>query len=203
MNKNKNIPTIVTDIITEIGEEVSRVTWDCHGTPVILHKALERVAAHKGIIFDAPVVVESDISQKNVALYCVGHLGDKSEWSFGEAAHYNNKIPYPYAMAEKRAKDRVILKLVGLHGYVYSEDESDKFQDSRPEDIKDIPYEHPGTIGTISDEQFKEISQLMIQAGANKRIFCEMFQIDSVDKLPTQKYDEAIYKLNVKLEQNK
>ena len=86
---------------------------------------------------------------------------------------------------------------------MYSEDESDKFQDSRPEDIKDIPYEQPGTIGTITDEQFKEISQLMIQAGANKRIFCEMFQIDSVDKLPTQKYDEAIYKLNVKLEQNK
>jgi len=200
MNKNKNIPKIVTDIITEIGEEVSRVTWDCHGTPVILHKALERVAAHKGITFDTPVVVESEISQKNVALYCVGHLGDKSEWSFGEAAPYNNKIPYPYAMAEKRAKDRVILKLVGLHGYVYSEDESDEFQESRPEDIKDIPYEQPGT---ISDEQFKEISQLMIESGANKRIFCEMFQIDSVDKLPTTKYDEAIYKLNVKLEQNK
>ena len=30
-------------------------------------------------------------------------------------------------MAEKRAKDRVILKLVGLHGDVYSEDEADDF----------------------------------------------------------------------------
>ena len=55
----------------------------------------------------------------------------------------------------------------------------------------------------ISPDQFKEISQLMIESGANKRIFCEMFQINSVDKLPTQKYDEAIHKLNVKLEQNK
>ena len=26
-------------------------------------------------------------------------------------------------MAEKRAKDRVILKLIGLHGYIYSDDE--------------------------------------------------------------------------------
>ena len=200
MNQNKNIPKIVTDIISEIGEEVSRVTWDCHGTPVILHKALERVAAHKGITFDTPVVVESEISQKNVALYCVGHLGDKSEWSFGEAAPYNNKIPYPYAMAEKRAKDRVILKLVGLHGYVYSEDESEEFQESRPEDIKDIPYEQPGT---ISPDQLKKLTELMIETKSNKVKFCELFNIDSVDKLPTQKYDEAIHKLNVKLEQNK
>ena len=200
MNKNKNIPKIVTDIISEIGEEVSRVTWDCHGTPVILHKALERVAAHKGITFDTPVVVESEISQKNVALYCVGHLGDKSEWSFGEAAPYNNKIPYPYAMAEKRAKDRVILKLVGLHGYVYSEDESDEFQESRPEDIKDIPYEQPGT---ISPDQLKQLTELMIETKSNKVKFCELFNIDSVDKFPTQKYDEALHKLNVKLEQNK
>jgi hypothetical protein len=33
-------------------------------------------------------------------------------------------------MAEKRAKDRVILKLIGLHGMVYSEIEADDF---RPE----------------------------------------------------------------------
>ena len=31
---------------------------------------------------------------------------------------------YVYAMAEKRAKDRVILKLIELHGLVYSEEES-------------------------------------------------------------------------------
>jgi hypothetical protein len=31
-------------------------------------------------------------------------------------------------MAEKRAKDRVVLKLIGLHGLVYSEEESDDFK---------------------------------------------------------------------------
>ena len=31
-------------------------------------------------------------------------------------------------MAEKRLKDRIILKLVGVSGYVYSEDESDDFK---------------------------------------------------------------------------
>ena len=199
MNKNKNIPEIVTDIISEIGEEVSRVTWDCHGTPVILHKALERVAAHKGITFDTPVVVESEISQKNVALYCVGHLGDKSEWSFGEAAPYNNKIPYPYAMAEKRAKDRVILKLVGLHGYVYSEDESDEFQESRPEDIKDIPYEQPVT---ISPDQLKELTELMIDTNSNKVKFCELFKVEDTAQLLTKDFDKAVQMLNAKKERD-
>ena len=199
MNKNKNIPEIVTDIISEIGEEVSHVTWDCHGTPVILHKALERVAAHKGITFDTPVVVESEISQKNVALYCVGHLGDKSEWSFGEAAPYNNKIPYPYAMAEKRAKDRVILKLVGLHGYVYSEDESDEFQESRPEDIKDIPYEQPGT---ISPDQLKKLTELMIETKSNKVKFCEFFKITATDQLLAKDFARGVQMLNDKKERD-
>ncbi len=31
-------------------------------------------------------------------------------------------------MAEKRAKDRVILKLAGIHGLVYSEEEADDFK---------------------------------------------------------------------------
>jgi hypothetical protein len=39
---------------------------------------------------------------------------------------------YPFAMAEKRAKDRVILKLIALHGLVYSEDDSDEFKASAP-----------------------------------------------------------------------
>ena len=37
---------------------------------------------------------------------------------------------YVYALAEKRAKDRVILKLVGLHGLPSSEEEADEFKSS-------------------------------------------------------------------------
>lgn len=39
-------------------------------------------------------------------------------------------------MAEKRAKDRVILKLVGLHGDVYSQSEADEFQEEQPKPKK-------------------------------------------------------------------
>jgi len=61
-----------------------------------------------------------------------GQMGDRLEWSVGEAAPANNKNAYPWAMAEKRAKDRVILKLIGLHGLAYSEEEADDFKDSKP-----------------------------------------------------------------------
>jgi hypothetical protein len=59
-------------------------------------------------------------------------MGNRVEWATGEASPKNNKNGYPWAMAEKRAKDRVVLKLVGIHGLVYSEDEADDFKASEP-----------------------------------------------------------------------
>jgi hypothetical protein len=106
--------------------------WDCHGVWVIYHKVLERIAALEGIKFDPPHVVEADGANKIAALCVTGNLGDLTEWSIGEAAPNNNKNAYPFAMAEKRGKDRVILKLIGLHGLAYSEEEAETFKDNRP-----------------------------------------------------------------------
>lgn len=106
--------------------------WDCHGTWVMYHRYCEIIAAKTGVKFDPPQIVEANTPDK-IAVICVtGHMGDRSEWSFGEAAPSNNKNAYPYAMAEKRAKDRVILKLVGLAGFVYSEEEADDFKEAKP-----------------------------------------------------------------------
>ena len=135
---NMSIPNKVVQVLQEIGETAQTSTWDCHGTTVVLHKALERVAAHRGIMFDAPQIIESDVIEKSCVICVTGHLKDRSEWSFGEAAPYNNKNSFPFAMAEKRAKDRVILKLVGLHGYVYSEDEADDFKNAKPSEMKGV-----------------------------------------------------------------
>jgi hypothetical protein len=51
-------------------------------------------------------------------------------------------------MAEKRAKDRVILKLLAVHGDIYSEEEADDFKRPRqnthenmPEDFEEVPEE--------------------------------------------------------------
>lgn len=133
------LPQALIDIFKEIGLSKEQATWDCHGTPVALHKALEQVAAHQGITFDQPVMIEANAEKKTVVMQVSGRLGDNVEWSVGEATTYNNKNSYPYAMAEKRAKDRVILKLIGVAGFVYSEDEADDFKNSRPADMPATP----------------------------------------------------------------
>lgn len=103
------------------------------GTYCVKHAALEVVAAKAKITFEMPQIIEAD-GGNGVAALCVrGTMGDRSEWSIGEASPKSNRNAYPWAMAEKRAKDRVILKLVGLHGLAYSEDEADDFKNSAPQ----------------------------------------------------------------------
>ena len=44
-------------------------------------------------------------------------------------------------MAEKRAVDRAILKLLGMHGFVYSEDEMDLSSNSKPSNNVGASYD--------------------------------------------------------------
>ena len=98
------------------------------GAWLVKHAALEVAAVKANIRFDMPVIVEA-ASAEGVCSMCVqGSMGDRVEWSMGEASPKNSKIAYPWAICEKRAKDRVILKLIGIHGLVYSEDEADDFK---------------------------------------------------------------------------
>lgn len=102
------------------------------GTWAVKHGALERIASGLRIKFAAPVMIEHSIKDK-IAVMCVtGRIEEtgQEEWSIGEAAPYNNKNEYPFAMAEKRAKDRVILKLLNAAGQVYSEAEAEEFRQS-------------------------------------------------------------------------
>ncbi len=118
--------------------------WEVHdSTWVVKHKALERVAAEVGIVWDRPAMLECNSSDGVAAMCVFGRLGERMEWSIGEALTLrpdrpggNYKITgkqagYVYAMAEKRAKDRVILKLLEAHGALYSEAEADEFEERR------------------------------------------------------------------------
>ncbi len=122
--------------------------WDCHGTLVLYHKAYEVIAAKESIAFDPPIVLEANGASKSVALCVVARMGDRSEWATGEAAPGNNKNAYPYAMAEKRAKDRVVAKLVGLAQYVYSEDEADEFKDAPRQPVEQPAAAKPAGAGS-------------------------------------------------------
>lgn len=106
--------------------------WEIQkGVPVIKHKAVERLGAALKIRFQAPHILRAE--RDEAVILSTGTLGEVSEWSIGEACvNVNYKVvgkmsAYVYAMAEKRSRDRVILKLAGLHG-VYSEEEADEFK---------------------------------------------------------------------------
>ena len=109
----------------------------------ILHKALEKIAAYKQIKFDAPAMIANDPEKKVAAMCVTGHLGDRVEWAIGEASPSNNKNNYPYAMAEKRAKDRVILKLLNMAGDYYSQEEADQFEEAKPKEFDEPRKKDP------------------------------------------------------------
>jgi hypothetical protein len=120
----------IADILAQYGEPLAGNIWRVQGQAVIYHKALERIAAQAGIAFAPPTLLRAERDEAVVLV--TGSLGERTEWSIGEAlVHVNYRVSgrqaaYVYAMAEKRAKDRVILKLVGLHGLLSSEEEADE-----------------------------------------------------------------------------
>ena len=124
----------IADILAQYGEPLAGNIWRVQGQAVIYHKALERIAAQAGIAFGPPTILRAE--RDEAVLLVTGSMGERTEWSIGEAlVHVNYRVSgrqaaYVYAMAEKRAKDRVILKLVGLHGLLYSEEEADEFKSS-------------------------------------------------------------------------
>lgn len=127
--------------IAEIGKKYGLQKddlWDCQGTWVVYHHALERVAAEQGIEWEAPTVIAGNASE-DVSMIVYGRLNGRLEWATGEASIDNypkrgKAQRYPWAMAEKRGKDRVILKLIGLGGEVYSEEEAEDFKRGRVQD---------------------------------------------------------------------
>jgi len=126
----------IAETLAKFGEPMAGNVWRVQGTAVIYHKALERIAAQAQIHFETPTIVRAE--RDEAVILVTGRMGERVEWSIGEALVGINyrvsgkQAAYVFAMAEKRAKDRVILKLIELHGLVYSEEEADEFKHSRP-----------------------------------------------------------------------
>ena len=92
---------------------------------IIKHNALEKVAAQENIMWKLEVLNFNP----DIVVKCTATSGDRVIESLGEASPKNTIINHPYAMAEKRAVDRCILKLLNAHAYIYSEAESDDFKE--------------------------------------------------------------------------
>ena len=126
----------VKKILKELGLDPKQCLWDCHGTWVMYHRYIEQAGAKNKIEYDL-TEIETNSAAGVVCIKCtasIGINGGKAKCiTYGEASPKNTKNSYPYAMAEKRAKDRVVLKLVDLSGNFYSEDEADDFKDAKPQ----------------------------------------------------------------------
>lgn len=130
------------------------------GSWCVKHAALEVVAAKAKITFAPPVVLEADSANGVVSILVTGTMGDRSIWSIGECSPKNNRNAYPWAMGEKRGVDRVILKLVGIHGLVYSEDE--------------MPDEPQRTTQIVHQEQPKPEEPKRLSKDASRSSFSEV-----------------------------
>jgi hypothetical protein len=123
------IDPIVKDILQELKFNPNECLWEKHGATCMKHRYIEIAGQEKGVIIESLDEVEKNSAEGVVAIKCTASLGKSKVITYGEATPKNNKNGYPYAMAEKRAIDRAILKLIGIHGFVYSDDEvDDKFE---------------------------------------------------------------------------
>src|SRR5215204_6453504 len=190
----------IADILAKYGEPIAGNIWRVQGQAVIYHKALERIAAQAGIAFDPPTIVRAERDEAVILVTGrikaseAGQMGDRAEWSIGEALiNVNYRVSgrqaaYVYAMAEKRAKDRVILKLIGLHGLLYSEEEADEFKSGavsaeEPEDATQGEATLPGVEASAKPRSGKKGKGSQGGADAIKRKIDKAGSIKAVTDL--------------------
>jgi hypothetical protein len=119
-----SLPEHIAKFMEDFGVRADEVWKIPQGTAyAIKHKALERVAAERGIVTTSLKVLALDQEKGVAAVEAEVKRGELHYRSFGEVSPKNNKNSYPLAMAEKRAVDRAILKALVISGEIYSEDE--------------------------------------------------------------------------------
>ena len=92
------------------------------GKWIIKHLEVEGLAQHYNI--ETHIDLVHCNLDKDVAVVKAAALNKTRKfYSLGEASPKNNQFDYPVAIAEKRAVDRAILKALGIHGTVYSDQE--------------------------------------------------------------------------------
>ena len=92
------------------------------GKWIIKHLEVEGLAQHYNIETNIDLV-HCDLDKDVAVVKAVALHKTKKFITLGEASPKNNQFDYPVAIAEKRAVDRAILKALGIHGNVYSDQE--------------------------------------------------------------------------------
>lgn len=126
------VDPIVKNILNELKFNPDDCLWNKHNAVCMKHKYIEIAGQNKGVIIESLDEIEKNSKEGVVAIKCTASLNGNRVITYGEATPKNNTNAYPYAMAEKRAIDRAVLKLIGIHGFVYSEDEVDNNFENLP-----------------------------------------------------------------------
>lgn len=107
------------------------------GKWIIKHLEVEGLAQHYNIETNIELV-HCDLAKDVAVVKAVALHNTKKFTTLGEASPKNNQFDYPIAVAEKRAVDRAILKALGIHGNVYSDQEmpNEKFNNNENTGIK-------------------------------------------------------------------
>ena len=108
----------IKKILEQFKINPAKALWDCHGTQIMYHRYIEEIGASAGVQVIKYETIKAD--ESTAIVKCHARLGKVDQFSYGECSPRNSKNAYPVAMAEKRAFDRCVLKLVGLHGHVYA-----------------------------------------------------------------------------------
>jgi hypothetical protein len=186
--------------------------WEVRpGAWAVKHSAIESIVAEQGIKFDRPSVIEVNTAEKIMVICVFGTLGERTEWSFGEASPANCKIAYPASIAEKRAKDRVAIKLLNASGHaIYSDEEGEELQQrqnphvTRPTDIlpaaeydengeiiDNIPHATPSRKLRVVDQRpiFEALQKEAHQFGDSKKFIAWMNDQGVIDRVKDIKPD--------------
>ncbi len=107
----------------------------------ITHKAMERIAMDEKITIVDLDLSFVDLSIGSCVVKCTAVKDGLKVITFGEATPKNSHNAYPTAMAEKRSIDRAVLKLAGMHGDFYSEDEIDQRDSQVKNEAKNNDYD--------------------------------------------------------------
>jgi hypothetical protein len=95
---------------------------------IITRQGIDKIMAANNIEIQYEIVNLSE-DHTHCLIKALGKKGDKVIQTFGECTPNNNSNAYPVAMAEKRAKSRIVLQLAGFYELgVFGEVESEDFK---------------------------------------------------------------------------
>jgi len=172
MSKVESKSDAMNRIFEEYGLNKAEDTFKHKHYTIITRSGIDKIQAKANIVITYNLVhVQRTQAGLDVAVQALATLNDSKIETFGEASPENTQQNYPFAMAEKRAMSRAVLKLAGLYQHgVMSEDESDDFTRKSDPPVKKPDIQEPDLksevagLGEISRDQYEKTFKLLTTA---------------------------------------